>query len=196
MTRFDEAIRRIDEENSADPNQVDVDGTELPRELVYSTWLSGWVGRLAPDASEALRLAARCQHIARWRVPRESHPMDRAGYLRWREELKKFHAQKSGEILREAGYDEATIGKVQALNLKKNFPNDPESRVLEDALCLVFLERQYADIVLQHPEEKVIGILQKTWKKMSDPGREAALTLSLGKKEKAILEKALSQAVR
>ena len=95
--------------------------------------------RLCPEASEELRLAARCQHICRWEIPRGTYPMTRAGYLKWRADLKKFHAQKAGEILREAGYDETTIRRVQDLNLKKNFPDDPETRVLEDALCLVFL---------------------------------------------------------
>ena len=117
--------------------------------------------------------------------------MDRAGYLKWREDLKKFHAKKSGEILREAGYDESTIDKVQALNLKKNFPKDPESRVIEDALCLMFLEYQFADIAREHSEEKVIGILQKTWKKMTPEAREVALGIELGPIEKGLVNRAL-----
>ena len=117
-------------------------GVSQPRELLYAQRLTGWVLRLCPDASEELRLAARCQHICRWEIPRNSYPMTRAGYLKWRADLKKFHAQKAGEILREAGYDETAIRRVQELNLKKNFPDDPETRVLEDALCLVFLQFQ------------------------------------------------------
>src|SRR5439155_8492595 len=124
-----------------DPNRETVDGAEHPRELIYAQWLTDWMLKLCPQASEELRLAARCQHLCRWQVPRDSYPMTRAGYLRWRGDLKKFHAQKAGEILRETGYPEEVITRVQALNLKKNFPQDPESLVLEDALCLVFLER-------------------------------------------------------
>src|SRR5205814_1765437 len=145
-TRFEAALRRFDEENAHDPNKISVGGRSQARELVYAQWLTEWVLRLRPDASEALRLAARCQHLCRWEIPRESYPMTRAGYLQWRTELKKFHAQKAGEILREVGYDEDTIRRVQDLNLKKNFPNDAEGRVLEDALCLVFLEHQFADL--------------------------------------------------
>src|SRR6185436_2912578 len=137
-----------------------------PRELVYSEWLSDWVVQLCPDASEALRLAARCQHLCRWEVPRSSYPMTRAGYLQWREGLKKFHAERAATILREVGYPEPMVERVQGLNLKKNFPQDPETRVLEDALCLVFLERQFSELASKTAEDKIINVLQKSWKKM------------------------------
>src|SRR6185295_9858648 len=107
--RFDAAIRRFDEENSRDPNIEIVNGSPQPRELVHARWLTDWVIKLCPNASESLRLTARCQHLCRWMIPRDSHPMTRAGYLQWREALKKFHAQKAGEILREVGYPEDTI---------------------------------------------------------------------------------------
>lgn len=194
MSRFQTAIQKIDEANAQDPHS-DFDGAAArPRELLYAERLSSWVQRLEPKASEVLRLAARCQHLCRWKVPRSTYPMDRAGYLKWREDLKKFHAEKSGEILREAGYDDATIEKVRVLNLKKNFPNDPEARVIEDALCLMFFEHQFAEIAREHPEEKVIGILQKTWKKMTPRAREVALALPLGSKEKELVGKALEKA--
>jgi hypothetical protein len=139
VKRFEAALRRFEEENSHDPNIETVNGISHPRELLYAQRLTDWVLRLCPTASEELRLAARCQHICRWEIPRQSHPMTRAGYLQWRVTLKKFHAQKAGDILREAGYPEDAIRRVQDLNLKKHFPDDPEARVLEDALCLVFL---------------------------------------------------------
>jgi hypothetical protein len=119
--------------------------------------------------------------------------MTRAGYLQWREALKKFHAQKAGEILREVGYDEAMIRRVQALNLKKGLPHDPETRVLEDALCLVFLEHQLADLAARTPEDKVINALRKSWEKMSPAGRAEALRLPLGPREKALLQRALGE---
>lgn len=192
--RFRAALRRFDEENARDPNTELVDGVPQPRELVYARWLSEWVLRLCPDASEPLRLAARCQHLCRWQIPRSAYPMTRAGYLQWREALKKFHAQKAGEILREVGYDEATIRRVQELNLKKGFPHDAETRVLEDALCLVFLEHQLADLAARTPEEKVINALRKSWEKMTPAGRAAALKLSLGAREKQLLARALGTA--
>src|SRR5438067_650423 len=118
--RFREAIRRIDEENARDPNRVNVDGVSRPHELVYAQRLTDWVLRLCPRASEALLLAARSQHICRWMIPRASYEMTRAGYLRWRAELKKFHAEKTAAILREAGYPNETIARVRELNLKAN----------------------------------------------------------------------------
>ena len=110
--KFDAAITRFDEENARDPNREAADGATAPRELIYARWLTDWVLKLRPDASEALRLAARCQHLRRWEIARASYPMDRPGYLRWRADLKKFHAEKAGEILREVGYDEPAVRRV------------------------------------------------------------------------------------
>ena len=190
--RFAEAIRRFDAENSLDPNTEIVNGQNHPRELLYARWLTDWVLKLSPDASELLRLAARCQHICRWEIPRNSYPMDKPGYLRWRADLKKFHADKSGRILREVGYDEATVQRVQELNLKKNFPSDREVCVLEDALCLVFLERQLAPLAAKSDDEKMINALQKSWKKMTAAARDEALKLNYAPRERALIEKALA----
>jgi hypothetical protein len=192
QARFQTALRRFDEENSRDPNIETVDGTAHPREQIYAQWLTDWVLKLCPEASEALRLAARCQHLCRWQVPRERYPMTRAGYLQWREGLKKFHAQKAGEILQEAGYEADLIARVQALNLKKNFPSDPEARVLEDALCLVFLERQLKDLADKTAEDKVINALQKSWKKMTPAAHALAQGLKYAEREAALLRKALA----
>ena len=190
--RFDEAIRRFDEANARDPNSEIVDGVAQPRELIYSRWLTEWVLKLCPTAGEPLRLAARCQHLCRWQSPRDSYPMTRAGYLQWRAELKKFHAEKSGEILRALGYDAETIRRVQELNLKKNFPEDPDSRVLEDALCLVFLERQFAGLAQKTDDKKMINALQKAWKKMTPAAHAQALKLAFGPHERSLIERALA----
>lgn len=189
--RFEAALRRFDEENARDPNVETADGLAQPRELLYARRLTDWVLRLCPDASEELRLAARCQHICRWEIPRNSHPMTRAGYLQWRATLKKFHAQKAGAILRELGYAEDVIRRVQDLNLKKNFPDDPEARVLEDALCLVFLQFQFAGLAARTAEDKTINALRKSWQKMTGAARAEALKLNHGPREKALLEPAL-----
>ena len=191
--RFDAAIRRFDEENARDPNIETVNGSPQPREWVYARWLTDWVLKLCPGASEALRLAARCQHLCRWMIPRDSYPMTRAGYLQWREALKRFHAQRAAEILREVGYPEDTIRRVQELNLKKNFPRDAAGRVLEDALCLVFLERQFAELASKTSDEKVINALQKSWQKMTPAGHAEALKLPFGPREKALVDRALAK---
>ena len=185
--KFAAAIRHFDEENSRDPNQEN----GRPGELVYAERLTSWVLKLCPNASEALRLAARCQHICRWESPRENYPATRSGYLKWRADLKKFHAEKSGAILREVGYDDDTLRRVQDLNLKKNFPADAECRVLEDALCLVFLEFQFAALAAKSDDEKMINALRKSWAKMTEAARAEALQLKFGGREKALIERAL-----
>src|SRR5262245_46978709 len=98
--RFEAALRRFDEENSHDPNREIVDGVAHPREKIYAEWLTAWVLKLCPQASEALRLAARSQHLCRWQITRERYPMTRAGYLQWRQGLNKFHAQQAGGHIR------------------------------------------------------------------------------------------------
>ncbi len=189
--RFREAVRRFDELNAADPNHEIIEGRRQPHELLQAQRLCRWVMTLAPDASEVLRLAARSQHLCRWEIPRASYELTRAGYHQWRTELKTFHAEKSGSVLRAAGYDEAVVTQVQALNLKKKFPADAESRVLEDALCLVFLQFQFAELAAKTDAAKVTNALQKSWHKMTPAGRARALKLEYGARERALLEGAL-----
>jgi hypothetical protein len=189
---FREAIRRFDEANSADPNTVVVDGKPVPYELFYALRLTEWVQRLSPNASPALLLAARCQHICRWVIPRGSYPMTRPGYLKWRTDLKQFHAKKSAEILTESGCSPELVTRVQELNLKKNLGQDAELQILEDALCLVTLQYQLTDLVRKTDPDKMVGILQKTWKKMSSRAREEALQLSYPEDQKGLLSRALS----
>ena len=190
-TRFREAIRRFDELNSADPNRETADGAAQPRELLNARRLSEWVMTLAPNASETLRLASRCQHLCRWMIPRNKYEMTRAGYHQWRNELKRFHAEKSSEVLRAVGYTEEIIARVRDLNLKKNFPADAESRVLEDALCLVFLQFQFTDLAQKTDDEKVINALQKSWKKMTPSAHEHALKQNYSAREQDLLKRAL-----
>ncbi len=190
--RFEAALHRFDEANARDPNTEIEAGISRPREWLYAQRLTRWVLQLSPDASEMLRLAASCQHLCRWEIPRQSYPMTRAGYLQWRARLKQFHAEKAGAILREAGYPEETIRRVQDLNLKKNFPADTECRVLEDALCLVFLEFQFAGLAAKSDDEKMVNALRKSWAKMTGAARVEALKLNFGEREKALLRRALS----
>ncbi len=191
--RFTEAIRRFDEENSRDPTTELVDGLPQPRELLYARRLSDWVLKLCPEASEELRLAARCQHIGRWTIPRHTYAMTRAGYLRWRTELKEFHAGKAGQILQSIGYPREVIARVQALNLKSNFPADPASQVLEDALCLMFLQHQFAELAGRTADDKMINALRKTWKKMTPAARAVALKFPRSRREETLLKQALSR---
>jgi hypothetical protein len=191
-THFTEAMHRFDRENAKDPCRVIVDGIDTGHELWYAQKLTEWILQLEPDASEPLLLAARSQHICRWLIPRKSYEMTRAGYLRWRSELKHLHAKKSAEILQDVGYDEATIARVADLNLKKGLGHDHDCQVLEDALCLVTLQYQLAELIEKTDPNKMVGILRKTWKKMSDATRKHALALPYTESESALIRKALS----
>jgi len=185
------AWARFDQANGEDPTLLPTPEGPAPREQLHARWLTEWVLRLQPSPSVPLRLAARCQHLCRWKIPRAAHPADRAGYLRWRAELKRFHADLSAGILRECGFAEELIDQVRALNLKANFPADPDSRVLEDALCLLFLERQFADLAAKTDRAKVVNALRKSWAKMTPAARSLALELPLPASARELLEEAL-----
>lgn len=192
--RFRDAIERIDAAHSEDPNRELVDGEEQPAERVYARRMTSWLERIEPDASEVLRLAARCQHLRRWTIPRDDYPRDRRGYLAWRNAAKRMHAEIAGEILAEVGYGPEEIERVQDLVLKRRFKADPEAQTLEDVVCVVFLESYFADFAPQYDEEKVVTILRKTWAKMSSRGHDAALDLELPDEARKLVETALAEA--
>jgi hypothetical protein len=190
-SRFDRAIAAIDAANADDPNRIVVRGEERPKELAHAELMTEWIGRLRPDAGEALLLAARAHHIRRWTVPRGDYPEGRAGYLRWRTGLHKVHADQVGLILTAEGYDEATIGRVQDIVRKRNLAKDADVQTLEDALCLVFVETQFRELADRLDEEKMVDVVRKTLAKMSDHGKAFALAMDLPGPDRRLLELAL-----
>lgn len=193
--RLDRALAAIDAANARDPvSEPDDDGQSRPRALLYGRRMSEQLTRFEPEASIALRIAAHAQHIERWTIPRADYPMDRQGYHRWRRTLAVFHAKRAGEILAPLGYPPALIERVQSLLRKENLKTDPETRTLEDVICLVFLRYYLADFSRPHEESKLIGILRKTWDKMSPRGRETALALPLAPEARRLVGKALAEA--
>jgi hypothetical protein len=191
QARFARALDAFAAVSAQDPTREIVAGEARPRELVQSERLAAWVERLAPDATEALRLAARCQHIGRFRVPRSSYPEGRSGYLRWRSELSRRHAETAEGILAGLGYDPLTIEQLRAIVRKQNVSTNPEVQTMEDALCLCFLEYEFDEFAQRHSDEKLIAILRKTWRKMSPRARELAAALPLGARATALLTLAL-----
>ncbi|MBI4341012.1 MAG: DUF4202 domain-containing protein [Candidatus Omnitrophica bacterium] len=189
--RLPRLLDQIDRLNQDDPTTESIDGKPFPRELAYARRVTTWVLRLAPEASEWLRIAARGQHVRRWTIPRERYPRTRAGYLRWRETLKTFHAKTVAELMRQAGYAPEDLQRVESLILKKRPADDPEMRVLEDALCLVFLETQLADTRAKVPDGTMREVVRKTWRKMSERGRREALVLPMDDAQRAWLSRVL-----
>lgn len=191
MNLMEKAIALFDAYNQQDPRHIEWQGVSYAFEYFYALQLYNWVRKLEPAASESLLLASRCQHIGRWKSPRENYPQGKAGYLTWRSELRHFHSDTAGALMLEAGYNEDAVREVQRIILKDHLKTDHEVQVMEDALCLVFLQFQYEDFIKNHDETKVIRILQKSWKKMSPQGREQALALDYQGTGKGLIDKAL-----
>jgi Domain of unknown function (DUF4202) len=180
QTRFNNTITSFDAINAQDPNFQSVNGEERPKELVYAQRLSAMLDRYAPEASEALKLAARAQHIQRWISPRSDFPMTKSGYMQWRGNLKKHHAEVASNVMQDNSYDADTIQQVASLLKKENLRANADTQTLEDVIVLAFLEHDLEAFVKKYsdyPEEKFITILRKSYLKMSDKGRAAALTL-------------------
>ena len=191
VNRFQNALQRIDAANAKDPNKVVIDDTIVAKELLYSDRMLNRLMDFAPDASEAIQMAAKGQHICRWEIARNTYPMDRVGYLKWREALKKFHASKNTSILKEVGYENAFIDRVCFLIEKKLLKKDAETQLLEDVICLVFLEYYLEEFILKHDTEKLKNIIIKTWNKMSEKGQKTALTLSFSTASLQLIKEAL-----
>jgi hypothetical protein len=176
--RYQAAIAAFDKANAEDPNKETADGKEWPKELLYAQRMTEMQERYAPEASEAVKLACRAQHIQRWKTPRSSFPMDRQGYLQWRTGLYKFHAETAGKLMKDAGYDDEMIERVKAIVGKKALKVNPETQMMEDVVDLVFIEYYMLHFAQQKPdytEDKWIPIIKKTWDKMSERAHEFAL---------------------
>ncbi len=188
--RFAQAIAAIDAANAADPHRVLIRGAERPKELAHAELVTEWVEKLEPNAREELLLAARAHHLRRWTIPRASYPEGRSGYLRWRKQLHEQHASEVAEILADAGYDEATIARVQDLVRKRGLGRDDEVQVLEDALCLVFAETQLMELAERVDGDKMVDVVRKTLVKMSPRAIALAGELDLPPEARELLARA------
>lgn len=192
-SRFDKTVALIDAANGADPNIVETQAGSRPAELVYGERMSETLKAFHPDAPELLQLAVRAQHLKRWTSPRSEFPMDRKGYHAWRNAAKRRHAEDVSAILSEAGYSEDDIATVQALIRKEGLKRDPDAQTLEDVACLVFLEHYFSAFAEKHDHDKLLGIVRKTWAKMSEAGHAAASRLTLDGKSAALVKEALGE---
>lgn len=192
MDAHSRARELIDQAHQADPSRA-TDGRAA--ELVYAERMENWVTRLVAEAPDLLRLAARCQHLERWSVPRASFPMDRPGYLAWRRSLYTKQAERARELLVQAGISAEEAAEVATWVSKTGLKKNPGTQALEDAACLVFLENEIAGFAAQHadyPREKFIDILRKTWRKMSPRAQELALALELPPAIASLVREALA----
>ncbi len=177
-SRFSKAIEKFDEYNAADPNG---------KEVLYAQRMSERLRTFEPNAAEHVALAIHCQHIGRWTIPRNSFPEGKKGYIAWRNKLKTFHAETAGRILKDVGYDDETVAKVKDLLEKKDLRKNTDTQLLEDVVCIVFVEFYLDEFAAKHDDDKVIDILAKTLKKMSPRAIEIASSLTLNSRIKQLL---------
>lgn len=193
--RLRSVIDRIDAANASDTAVLEYDGERLPKEPTHARLMSEWIERLKPDASDALRIAARAHHIRRWERPRDAYPPGRNGYLRWRDDARDFHVAKTVALAREAGYGEDTVERVARIMGKRRIKLDDEAQAYEDALCLVFIETQLHDLAARTAEATLLNAIRRTWQKMSPAAREVALGFDLRPEDRALIEKAIAARV-
>jgi hypothetical protein len=192
VSAYDRARTAIEAAHAADPHRA-ADGR--PAESVYAESMEAWVVRLVPEASPLLRLAARCQHLERWLVPRASFPPGKAGYFAWRKSLYAKQAERARALLSAAGVSAAEADEAATWVSKTGLRTNPGTQALEDAACLVFMENEIGAFAAQHadyPREKFVDIIRKTWRKMSAGAQQAALGLTLPPPIAALVREAVS----
>ena len=192
QSRLQQLLDRIDDLNRQDPNLEQVDQQNLPKALVYGHRMSSMLAEFAPGASEELQIAARAQHIERWRIPRNDYPMNRPGYLKRRRELGQFHADRTCTLMNDFGYGQESLATVAKLLTKQGIKQDEQVQILEDIVCLVFVNYYITDFAANQEPDKLANIIRKTWAKMSAQGQAKLLTLNIDPVLKTTLEKALA----
>jgi hypothetical protein len=171
MTNLAAALAAIDAANGHDPDTSE----NAPAAQLYGQRMTEELARLFPDASEPLQIAARGQHIERWVLKRADYPQGREGYLTWRRDLARHHADRVGEIMVAAGYDAGDAEAAGRMIRKEGIKRDPEVQALEDVICFVFLKWYFAPFSTTQDPDKMQRIVEKTARKMSAEGRKRVL---------------------
>ncbi|MFP7570544.1 DUF4202 domain-containing protein [Marivita sp. S2033] len=171
MTKLDTSLAAIDAANSRDPDLVD----DQPASLLYGQRMTAEQERLFPDARDALRIAARGQHIERWVLRRAQYPEGREGYLTWRRDLARHHADRVAEIMADAGYDAADIDAARRMLMKQGIKREADVQALEDIICFVFLKWYFEPFSTTQDPDKLLRIVEKTARKMSPEARARVL---------------------
>lgn len=192
MNRLENTLKAIDAMHALDPEKEVVNGEARPAELVYAERMTACLGKLVSLPSEELQIAVRSQHLCRWELSRADYPADRSGYLKWRSDQSRRHAEKAAEAMLSHGYPTEKVALTKKIIRKQSLKDNPEAQLMEDCACLVFIENGLKEFAAKHPEEKVIDIVRKTWHKMSAKGHDAALKLPLPQEVLTIIQKALS----
>lgn len=191
-SQLTEVLNAIDAVNAQDPNTTEIDGVSQPNELLYGQHMTACLNEYWPQANELLQIAVRAQHIKRWHLKRSEFAAGKAGYLLWRKEQGKFHAQLTKGIMLEKGYSEEDAETTAAIIRKEKLKTNENTQTLEDVACLVFLSHYFDAFAAKHTEEKIVRIVQLTWRKMSEQAHNIALSLTLPDHLAKLVSKALS----
>jgi hypothetical protein len=187
------AFAAIDAANAVDPNIIEWRGERWPRAQLQGMLATEWTEQLDSRASDEVLLAARAHHVRRWSIARDSYPDGRVGYLRWRRALKEVHAEVVAEILPAAGISADSVARVQSLVRKEGLGHDPEAQLVEDAICLTFLETQFEDLAARLDHDRLVTAVQKTVEKMSDRAVALVAHTRISPTARAALDDALCQ---
>lgn len=177
-TMLNQVITLIDQANSQDPNTEIYNAQSLPKESLYATRMSEMLARFNPNADELMQIAVRGQHIERWQSPRSNFAMNKQGYHQWRSALYIFHASRVIELMQQVGFNEAQQQRVYAAVAKQDIKRNPDSQLVEDIASLVFIEHYMLAFTSTKPdydEQKWLGIIRRTWQKMSVEARDFVL---------------------
>jgi hypothetical protein len=170
--RLNEVLAAIDAANAADPHPDDATGR--PAALLYGERMSEELARLCPGASEHLQIAARGQHVERWKLSRTEYPEGKQGYLAWRTQQAANHASRVSGMMQAAGYRAEDCARVESLLRKEGIKRNPEMQQLEDVICFVFIRWYLADFAATKTPEELSRIVSKTARKMSPEARRRA----------------------
>lgn len=194
---FERVVELIKSANSEDPNQESDGEKSWPKELLYTHRMADMLERYAPEADDVMKLAIQAQHIQRWQSPRDAYPMNKQGYYQWRTNLYQFHADTLAALMQTAAYSETDIERAKRAVAKKALRSNSDTQLLEDVSALVFIEHYMLPFVNKHPEydeEKWLGIILRTWNKVSEKGQKFALSgeLKLPESLVPLITKAIS----
>ena len=194
--KLNKTLSAIDGINAQDLTKIMFNNVEHPKELIYGKQMSACLDKYWSNSDEVLQIAVRAQHIKRWHLKRTEFDTGKAGYYQWRIALGKFHAQLTEQIMIEQGYDNNQAAAVASILRKENIKTNRNTQTLEDVACLVFLQHYFDAFAKKYTEKddeaKIIGIVQKTWAKMSEQGHKIALTLTLPEHLALLVKKALT----
>ncbi len=179
--QYNAAIELIDAIHNQDPSTVTFEGVEVKAELQYSQRMLSMLEKVQPKALLELKLAAQCQHMSRWSIPRATFSMDKKGYYQWRAAIMEYQLNITSTVLKQAEVNDESIEVIVDALKNKADKTNLNASIIEDTACLTFIKWYLVPFAGQFDVYKAKIILQKTANKMSDKGLALIPELELSK---------------